>query len=31
MENILKAIDEFYDKYDRTSSIRELGEISGTI
>lgn len=28
--NLLKAIDEFYDKYDRTPSIRELGEICGT-
>lgn len=30
MENILKAVDEFYGKYDRTPSIRELGEICGT-
>lgn len=30
MENILKAVDDFYDKYDRTPSIRELGEICGT-
>lgn len=28
--NLLKAIDEFYDKHDRTPSIRELGEICGT-
>ena len=27
---ILKAVDEFYDKHDRTPSIRELGEICGT-
>ena len=28
--NLLKAIDDFYDKHDRTPSIRELGEICGT-
>lgn len=30
MEKVLKAVDEFYDKHDRTPSIRELGEICGT-
>lgn len=30
MENILKAVDDFFDKFDRTPSIRELGEICGT-
>lgn len=30
IENILKVVDEFYGKYDRTPSIRELGEICGT-
>lgn len=30
MENILKAVDDFYSKHDRTPSIRELGEICGT-
>lgn len=30
MENILKAVDEFYGEHYRTPSIRELGEICGT-
>ncbi|MCH5165081.1 MAG: repressor LexA [Clostridiales bacterium] len=30
MDNILKAVDEFYGKYYRTPTIRELGEICGT-